>query len=94
GGCVKRFFTALRAELYFERHVIFTISLREIVKMTCRSEENSAAAGGKRLFTQPPSKDNLARSATKRLIQNLFQRIFQRFGGNLIAANAGYMAKL
>jgi hypothetical protein len=50
---VKRFFTALRAEFYFERHVIFTISLREIVKMTCRSEEYSAAAGGKRLFTQP-----------------------------------------
>jgi hypothetical protein len=52
-GCVKRLFTALRAEFYFERHVIFTISLREIVKMTCRSEEYSAAAGGKRLFTQP-----------------------------------------
>ncbi|MEY4134689.1 MAG: hypothetical protein RL386_1039, partial [Bacteroidota bacterium] len=25
---------ALRAELYFERRVIFTISLREIVKMS------------------------------------------------------------
>jgi hypothetical protein len=24
-GCAKRFFTALRAELYFERHVIFAI---------------------------------------------------------------------
>ena len=52
-GCVKRFFTALRAELCFERHVIFTISLREIVKMTCLSEEYSAAVGGKNLFTQP-----------------------------------------
>jgi hypothetical protein len=52
-GCVKRFFTALRAELYFERRVIFTISLREIVKMTRLSEEYSAAAGGKNLFTQP-----------------------------------------
>ncbi|MEY4133956.1 MAG: hypothetical protein RL386_306, partial [Bacteroidota bacterium] len=52
-GCVKRFFTALRAKLCFERHVIFTISLREIVKMTCLSEEYSAAAGGKNLFTQP-----------------------------------------
>jgi hypothetical protein len=51
---VKRFFTALRAELYFERRVIFTISLREIVKMTRLSEEYSAAEGGKRLFTQPP----------------------------------------
>ena len=36
---MKRFFQALRAKFYFERHVIFTISLREIVKMTCRSEE-------------------------------------------------------
>jgi hypothetical protein len=52
-GYVKRFFTALRAELYFERHVIFTISRSEIVRMTCRSKEYSAAAGGKRLFTQP-----------------------------------------
>jgi hypothetical protein len=51
-GCVKRFFTALRAELYFERRVIFTISLREIVKMTRLSEEYSAAEGGKNLFTQ------------------------------------------
>jgi hypothetical protein len=52
-GCFKRFFTALRAELYFERHVIFTISRSEIVKMTCLLEEYSAAVGGKRLFTQP-----------------------------------------
>jgi hypothetical protein len=36
-GCVKRFFTALRAELCFERHVILTISRSEIVKMTCLS---------------------------------------------------------
>jgi hypothetical protein len=50
-GCVKRFFTALRAEFYFERHVIFTISRSEIVKMTCLSKEYFAAAGGKRLFT-------------------------------------------
>ena len=44
---------ALRAKLCFDRHVIFTISLREIMKMTCLSEEYSAAAGGKMLFTQP-----------------------------------------
>jgi hypothetical protein len=49
----KIFFIALRAEFYFERHVIFTISLREIVKMTCRSEEYSAAAGGKNLLHNP-----------------------------------------
>jgi hypothetical protein len=52
-GCVKRVFTALRAELYFERGVIFTISRSEIVKMTPLSEEYSAAEGGKNLFTQP-----------------------------------------
>jgi hypothetical protein len=46
-GCVKRFFMALRAELCFERHIIFTISRSEIVKMMCLSEEYSAAAGGK-----------------------------------------------
>ena len=38
GGCVKSVFTALRAELSFERHVIFMISLREIMKMTCLSK--------------------------------------------------------
>jgi hypothetical protein len=47
-GCVKRFFTALRAELCFDRHVILTISLREIVKMTWLSKKYSAAEGGKR----------------------------------------------
>jgi hypothetical protein len=57
---------ALRAELCFETHVVFTISRSEIVKTTCVSEECSAAVGGKRLFTQPPKKFNLARSATKR----------------------------
>jgi hypothetical protein len=52
-GCVKRFFAALRAELYSERCVIFTISLREIVKMTHLSKEYSAVVGGKNHFTQP-----------------------------------------
>jgi hypothetical protein len=49
----KILFTALRAELCFEGHVILTISLREIVKMTCPSKEYSAAVGGKRHFAQP-----------------------------------------
>ena len=49
-GCVKRFFTALRAELYFERHIIFEISLREISKMMCLSKEYSAACGGRIFF--------------------------------------------
>jgi hypothetical protein len=44
---------ALRAKLCFERRVIFTISRREIVKMTRLSEEYSAAEGGKNLFTRP-----------------------------------------
>ena len=30
------------AEYYFERHVIFMISLREIMKMTCLSKDNLA----------------------------------------------------
>jgi hypothetical protein len=53
-GLCKKAFTALRAELCFERHVIFTISRSEIVKMTCLSKEYSAAAGGKRLMSQRP----------------------------------------
>jgi hypothetical protein len=44
------------AEYSSERHVIFTISLREIVKMTCRSKHNSAQSAIKRLFTQPQQK--------------------------------------
>ena len=44
---------ALRAKLYFDRHIIFEISLREISKMMCLSKYYSAAEGGKRHFTQP-----------------------------------------
>ena len=51
---MKSLLLALRAKLYFEIHLTFAISLREIVKMRRMSEEHSAAAGGKRLFTQPP----------------------------------------
>jgi hypothetical protein len=66
----KPFYTtpALRAKLCFERHVIFTISLREIVKMTCLSEEYSAAEGGKNLFTQP-------HYSTTRLIPEIFKNL-------------------
>ncbi len=49
---VKILFMALRAKLYYERQVIFTISRSEIVKMTCLSREDSAAVGGKILFMQ------------------------------------------
>jgi hypothetical protein len=51
-GSVKILFMALRAKLYYERQVIFTISRSEIVKMTCLSREDSAAEGGKILFMQ------------------------------------------
>jgi hypothetical protein len=44
GLCKKVFYGA--SQLCFEGHVIFTISRSEIVKMTCPSEEYSAAAGG------------------------------------------------
>jgi hypothetical protein len=44
---------ALRTKLYFDIHIIFAISLREIAKMMCISREHSAAEGGKSLLTQP-----------------------------------------
>jgi hypothetical protein len=65
GGCVKSLSPPAAAEYSSERHVIFTISLREIVKMTCLSKHNSARSAVKNLFTQPLSKYNLARSAVK-----------------------------
>ena len=49
-GCVKSLFMALRAKLYFDRHMISTISRSEIVEIMCLSKECSAAAGGKRLL--------------------------------------------
>jgi hypothetical protein len=38
------------AEFFSERHVIFTISHREIVKMTCLSKHNSVRRAVKNLF--------------------------------------------
>jgi hypothetical protein len=38
------------AEYSSERHVILTISLREIVKMTCRSKHHSARSAVKKTF--------------------------------------------
>ena len=52
-GCVKRFFTALRAKLYFDGDIFFLILRSKIRKKMSPSKENFAAAGGKRLFTQP-----------------------------------------
>ena len=41
---------ALRAKLYFERHIIFEISRSEISKMMCLSKQYSAAYGGEILY--------------------------------------------
>ena len=41
---------ALRAKLYFERHIIFEISRSEISKMMCLSKQSSAAEVGKRFI--------------------------------------------
>jgi hypothetical protein len=53
-GSVKVFF-GTSCQIIFESQLIFTISLREIVKMSWLSRENSAAEGGKRFFAQPLS---------------------------------------
>jgi hypothetical protein len=55
-GCVKRFLPPTAAEYSSERHVILTISLREIVRMTCLSKHNLARSAVKILFTQPQHK--------------------------------------
>jgi len=55
-GCVKSLLPPAAAKFYFERHVIFTISLCESVKMTCLSKHNLARSANKNLFTQPRPK--------------------------------------
>jgi hypothetical protein len=50
-GYVKSILPPSAAKYYFERHVILTISLREIVKITCLSKHNSARSAVKNLFT-------------------------------------------
>jgi hypothetical protein len=52
-GCAKSLLPPAAAEYSSERHVIFTISRSEIVKMTCRSKYNLARSALKNLFTQP-----------------------------------------
>jgi hypothetical protein len=47
---VKSLFSVLRTKFYFELHIIFEISLREISKMMCSSKQYFAACGGKILF--------------------------------------------
>ena len=53
GGCVKSLLPPSAAEYYFERHMIFEISLREISKIMCLSKDNLARSAVKILFTQP-----------------------------------------
>ena len=52
-GCVKSLLPPPAAKHSFVRHVIFTISRSEIVKMTCLTKYNLARSAVKRLFTQP-----------------------------------------
>jgi hypothetical protein len=51
-GCVKSHLPPAAAEYYFERHIIFEISLREISKMMCLSKDNLARSAIKIFFTQ------------------------------------------
>jgi hypothetical protein len=51
-GWIKSLLPPAAAEYFSERHVIFTISRSEIVKMTCRSKHNLARSAKKNLFTQ------------------------------------------
>ena len=74
GGCVKSLLPPSAAEYSFVRHIIFTISRSEIVKMMCLTKYNLARSAVKTLFTQPPLKYNLARSAMKILSHNLSLR--------------------
>ena len=51
------------AEYSFERHTVFMILLREIMKTVCLSKYDLARSAIKRPFTQPQY--NLARRANK-----------------------------
>jgi hypothetical protein len=55
---------ALRAKFKFETDVFFMILRSKIMKNTSVSEEYSAAAGGKNLFTQPQIKSFAAKPRT------------------------------
>jgi hypothetical protein len=60
-GCVKSLLPPSAAEHFFVRHVIFTISLCEIVKMTCLTKYNLARSAEKILFTQPRTPNKILR---------------------------------
>jgi hypothetical protein len=65
--CVKRFLPPAAAIHYFERHIIFEISRREISKMMCLLKDYWARSAVKRLFTQPLSEEYSAAEGGKRL---------------------------
>ena len=67
---------ALRAKFKFETDVFFMILRRKIMKNTSVSKENSAAEGGKRLFTQPPIK---SLNALKNKVQTAGSLISEKF---------------
>ena len=52
-GFVKSLLPPAAAKYSFVRHIIFMISLREIMKMMCLTKYNSARSAVKRLLTQP-----------------------------------------
>jgi hypothetical protein len=64
------------AKYYFERHIIFEISLREISKMMCLSKDNLARSALKNLFTQPPEKKHSAARGGKRLFMALRAKLY------------------
>ena len=52
-GCVKSLLPPAAAEYSFERHMIFMISLREIMKIMCLSKYNLARSAMKILLHNP-----------------------------------------
>ena len=52
-GCVKSLFMALLAKLYLDGDIFLLILRSKINKKMSPSKESFAAAGGRRLFSQP-----------------------------------------
>jgi hypothetical protein len=78
-GCVKRFLPPAAAEYSFERHVIFTILLREIVKMTCLSKHNLPRSAVKNLFTQPRFNIKFCRQGRQIVSGAVFSNNFSKY---------------
>ena len=63
GGCVKNILPRSAKErlitqpqYYFDRHIVFEISRREMSKTMCLSKDNLARSAVKSLFTHPHKK--------------------------------------